>query len=62
MKVKVIVRNRFGLFEAAALAARLGMKLSASGNFVGMLSPAELKQVRESGLEYTIDWKTTSTT
>lgn len=60
MKVLVILKNRFGLFETAAMARRLGMKLTKSGNFAGMLSPAELAQVRESGLEYEIDWKVTS--
>lgn len=62
MKVMVILKNKFGLFETAALAARLGMTLTKSGCFAGMLTPAELQQVRDSGLEYTVNWKVTSVT
>ena len=61
MKVKVTLKNRFGLFETAAMAARLGMTLTASGAFTGMLTPAELDEIRRSGLEYEVNWKVTST-
>lgn len=62
MKVMVYVSNRYGGWTPAALAARLGMVLTSSGDYRGMLTPEELAEVRDSGVSYRIDWKVTSTT
>lgn len=62
MKVMVYVSNRYGGWTPAALAARLGMTLTSSGDYRGMLTPEELAEVRDSGVSYRIDWKVTSTT
>lgn len=60
MKVMVYITNKFGDWTSAALAQRLGMHLTASGGFAGMLTPAELEQVRNSGVEYRVNWEVTS--
>lgn len=61
MKVMVYISNRFGGWTPAALAKRLGMSLVSTGDFAGMLSPAELAEVRRSGVTYTVDWTIVST-
>lgn len=61
MKVKVIITNRFGDWCSSALARRLGMTLTTSGSFAGMLTPEELAQVRASGCEYRVDWSVVTT-
>lgn len=61
MRVMVYVSNRFGGWTPAALAARLGMTLTQSGNYRGMLTPEELGEVRESGVSYTVDWNIVTT-
>lgn len=61
MKVLVYVSNRFGGWTPAALAARLGMTLTKSGDYRGMLTPEELEEVRNSGCSYTVNWDVVTT-